>query len=149
LLDHEIKPEDIGMITWAKKHQLSESKKPFMAVYLKSKNGGNIVTDPSLQKHRRKRQKLLESSSLNFHANPFQGIIYILFVYLYVINYYIYSFSNNKCISDFTSLYEVRSCQVQTLYVSFRDLEWQVKFINLLEHGGYPLYLFLKTNNKY
>jgi len=22
-----------------------------------------------------------------------------------------------------------RSCQIQTLYVSFRDLEWQVKFV--------------------
>lgn len=68
LLDHEIKPEEIGMVTWADKHQ-SEAKKPFMAVYLKSRNGGSIVGGPSLQKHyRRRRRKTIESS---FNSNPF------------------------------------------------------------------------------
>lgn len=71
ILDHEIKPEEIGMVTWADKHQLSEAKKPFMAVYLKSRNGGNIVGGPSLQKHyRRRRRKTIESS---FNSNPFQS----------------------------------------------------------------------------
>jgi len=71
LLDHEIKPEEIGMVTWADKHQLSEAKKPFMAVYLKSRNGGNIVGGPSLQKHyRRRRRKTIESS---YNSNPFQS----------------------------------------------------------------------------
>lgn len=59
------------MVTWADKHQLSEDKKPFMAVYLKSRNGGNIVGGPSLQKHyRRRRRKTIESS---FNSNPFQS----------------------------------------------------------------------------
>lgn len=71
LSDHEIKPEEIGMVTWADKHQLSEAKKPFMAVYLKSRNGGNIVGGPSLQKHyRRRRRKTIESS---YNSNPFQS----------------------------------------------------------------------------
>lgn len=70
MLDHEIKPEDIGMVTWADKHQFSEAKKPFMAVYLKSKNGGNKVTALSIQKHyRRKRRKTIESSYI---SNPLQ-----------------------------------------------------------------------------
>lgn len=94
--DHEIKPEEIGMVTWADKHQLSEAKKPFMAVYLKSRNGGNIVGGPSLQKHyRRRRRKTIESS---YNSNPFQNI---------------------------ADGFQSRSCQIQTLYVSFRDLEWQ------------------------
>jgi len=59
------------MVTWADKHQLSEAKKPFMAVYLKSRNGGNIVGGPSLQKHyRRRRRKTIESS---YNSNPFQS----------------------------------------------------------------------------
>lgn len=71
LLDHEIKPEEIGMVTWADKHQISEAKKPFMAVYLKSRNGGNIVGGPSLQKHyRRRRRKTIESS---YNSHPFQS----------------------------------------------------------------------------
>ncbi|XP_050439515.1 protein 60A [Adelges cooleyi] len=94
--DHEIKPEEIGMVTWADKHQLSEAKKPFMAVYLKSRNGGNIVGGPSFQKHyRRRRRKTFESS---YNSNPFQ---------------------------NFADSFQSRSCQIQTLYVSFRDLEWQ------------------------
>lgn len=71
LLDHEIKPEEIGMITWTDKHQISESKKPFMAVYLKSRNGGNVVGVSSLQKHyRRRRRKTIEAS---FNTNPLQS----------------------------------------------------------------------------
>lgn len=71
LLDYEIKPEDIGLVTWADKHQLSEAKKPFMVVYLKSRNGGNIIGGPSIQKHyRRRRRKTIESS---FNSNPFQS----------------------------------------------------------------------------
>jgi len=59
------------MVTWADKHQISEAKKPFMAVYLKSRNGGNIVGGPSLQKHyRRRRRKTVESS---YNSNPFQS----------------------------------------------------------------------------
>jgi len=66
-----MKPEEIGMVTWADKHQISEAKKPFMAVYLKSRNGGNIVGGPSLQKHyRRRRRKTAESS---YNSNPFQS----------------------------------------------------------------------------
>jgi bone morphogenetic protein 7 len=94
--DHEIKPEEIGMVTWADKHQLSEAKKPFMAVYLKSRNGGNIVGGQSFQKRfRRRRRKTNESS---YNSNPLQNI---------------------------GDGFQSRSCQIQTLYVSFRDLEWQ------------------------
>lgn len=71
VLDHEVKPEEIGMVTWADKHQLSEAKKPFMAVYLKSKNGGNIVDDQSFKKRfRRRRRKTIEKS---YNSNPFQS----------------------------------------------------------------------------
>lgn len=71
LLDYEIKPEDIGLVTWADKHQLTEAKKPFMVVYLKSRNGGNIIGGSSFQKHyRRRRRKTIESS---FNSNPLQS----------------------------------------------------------------------------
>ncbi|XP_050527186.1 protein 60A [Daktulosphaira vitifoliae] len=94
--DHEIKPEDVGMVTWADKHQLSEAKKPFMVVYLKAINGGNIVGGLSFQKqYRRHRRKTFESS---YNSNPFQ---------------------------NFADGFQSKSCQIQTLYVSFRDLEWQ------------------------
>ena len=74
MLDHEVKPEEIGMVTWANKNQLSESKKPFMAVYLKSRNDGVIIGSPSLQKHYRRRRKTIESSS---NTNPLQSKIII------------------------------------------------------------------------
>lgn len=71
------------MVTWEDKLQSSESKKPFIAVYLKSKNGGNIVTDPLLQKnYRRRRRKTLENSS-SLKLNPFQSMICI---YIYICN---------------------------------------------------------------
>lgn len=71
-LDHEVKPEEIGMITWANKNHLSESKKPFMVVYLKSRHDGVIISSPSLQKHYRRRRKTIETSS---NTNPLQGKI--------------------------------------------------------------------------
>lgn len=59
------------MVTWADKHQISEAKKPFMVVYLKATNGGNIVGGPSFQKqYRRRRRKTFESS---YNLNPFQS----------------------------------------------------------------------------
>jgi len=92
----EIKPEEIGIITCADNRQLfSETKKPFMAVYLKSKNGGNIASNPFFQKHRRRRRKTFENSSSS-KPNPFQSIPT-----------------------------KRESCQIQTLYVSFKDLDWQ------------------------
>lgn len=30
---------------------------------------------------------------------------------------------------DIADGFQARSCQLQTLYVSFRDLDWQVKYI--------------------
>lgn len=51
----------------------------------------------------------------------------------------IYIFNNNKHISDIANENEVRSCQMQTLYVSFKDLDWQVQFF---------IYLFLKIKYK-
>lgn len=83
------------MVTWADKHQ-SEAKKPFMAVYLKSRNGGSIVGGPSLQKHyRRRRRKTIESS---FNSNPFLSKYhkYILLVFN-ICSYKVINF--NTCIS--------------------------------------------------
>jgi len=73
-----IKPDNIGLVTSTGEQKSSESTKPFMAVYLKTLNGENIVTDPSLRKRRRRRrqQQLPETTT----ANPFQSTI----VYLYV-----------------------------------------------------------------
>lgn len=72
------------MVTWADKHQTSEAKKPFMAVYLKSRNGVNIVEDQSLKKRfRRRRRKTADKS---FNTNPLQSKICITFNKVYNIN---------------------------------------------------------------
>lgn len=57
------------MVTWADKQQLSEAKKPFMAVYLKSRNGGNKVATPRLKKHIRQIKKENYENRSN-NSNP-------------------------------------------------------------------------------
>lgn len=78
LLDNEINPEEIGMVTWTDKHELLDMKKPFMAVYLKSKIGGNRVVTPPLKKHNRQRRKEYIGNSSN-NSNPLQCMIFNFF----------------------------------------------------------------------
>jgi len=78
------------MVTWADKNQLSDEKKPFMAVYLKSRNGGHIVGGQSFQKRfRRRRRKTNESS---YNSNPLQSkyIYFILYKLMGKYPLYIY-----------------------------------------------------------
>lgn len=78
ILDYKYKPDDIGLVTCAYKHQLPDAKKPFMAIYLKSKSGENVFSSQAIInktqiKHRGKKStenssdsNVLKSNFLNF-----------------------------------------------------------------------------------
>ncbi|KAF7406560.1 hypothetical protein HZH68_005929 [Vespula germanica] len=70
-------------------------KLPFMVGYFKS---SGIRESKVRQKRDARRRKKSESSSLDYRNNPY---------------------------TDPGSQYNSRTCKIQTLYVSFRDLQWQ------------------------
>ncbi|RZF39785.1 hypothetical protein LSTR_LSTR012097 [Laodelphax striatellus] len=73
-----------------------EEKQPFMVVFLKSSGGQRVRRTREAPKRRRKN----ENSEMSYNKNPFM----------------------DSPSHPWTSS---RSCQIQTLFVSFRDLEWQ------------------------
>lgn len=87
LLDNEINPEEIGIITWTENDESLESKKPFMAVYLKSNTGGNQFLSPPVKKLTRKRRKENIENRSN-KSNPFKCKIFkVLYFFVKAHNY--------------------------------------------------------------
>ncbi|XP_001603876.1 protein 60A [Nasonia vitripennis] len=92
---HEMKPEDIGVVGF---RGVAE-RQPFMVAFFKSSGiRSRAAAAKSRQKRDAKRKKKAEISSLDYRSNPY---------------------------TDPQIQYNSRTCKIQTLYVSFRDLQWQ------------------------
>lgn len=95
LSEHEMVPEDIGLITGSN----GDETQPFMVAFLR---GSTNATTPKkrIRRQARHRRKKADHSDNPYIRNPLME------------SHPVWSQSP-------------RSCQIQTLYVSFKDLDWQ------------------------
>ena len=97
---HEMKPEDIGIVGF----RGDVETQPFMVAFLKSNglrnrnNGKGSGTRSKRDTTTTQKRKKKPEVSLDYRINPY---------------------------ADPQIQYNTRTCKIQTLYVSFRDLQWQ------------------------
>ncbi|XP_073995241.1 TGF-beta family member glass bottom boat [Rhodnius prolixus] len=111
LSEHEMVPEDIGLITGSSGDEIQ----PFMVAFLR---GGSTKSSSTTSNKRVKRLARHRKKKADHSDNP-------------------YLRSNPLMESHSVWGHSPRSCQIQTLYVSFKDLDWQDWIIAPEGYGAY------------
>jgi len=120
---HEILPEDIGIVS---SKGLDTSRQPFMVAFFQS--SGRHTTHSRMTRDtqwRNKKRADTTPADTTYYPHLFTGRTSITFpqyeelVGLHWVSYCL-------SVSDSSAHWSSRSCQIQTLFVSFRDLEWHV-----------------------
>lgn len=94
--ERDVKPEEIGLDEPRGREPSADGKQPFLVAYFK--NSPKIgIGDAGARRKRETNRQWRQGYSGNYHRNP---------------------------LTD-ASHWTARSCEIQTLYVSFKDLEWQ------------------------
>lgn len=114
-LGHEVRPEDIGLVTI----KGEDETQPFMVAFLQTTNQIKPRSTRDIYKKRVARKSEPPAAISNIFNNPHQGNEHFIVVFLE------FKFNLLKFFSE-VSLGESKLCRLQTLHISFKDLQWQV-----------------------
>jgi bone morphogenetic protein 7 len=123
---HEINPEDIGVVS----SKVDAKRQPFMVAFFQS-SGHHTARSRKTRETQRRTKKKADTTPADSSYSPrtLTGKTNIAFN-MYEEYVALHWKSHCRCVSDSSIHWSSRSCQIQTLYVNFRDLEWHVSRAN-------------------
>jgi hypothetical protein len=119
------------------------SRQPFMVAFFQSSGHRTTRSRTTRETQRRTKKKLdTTPAESSYSPHPFTGGTGVISILSdeHVIQHWT---SQWWYVSDSSVHWSSRSCQIQTLYVSFRDLEWHVSSVFSTRQVGTFLHLII------